>query len=118
MPPSAASTALRSWPVTTRSGRAREASAASAAWRTNGLPASGATSLVAPPPASLKRDEVPAASRMAAMSGIAEPRLPGRGDLHQKPPDAHAPDCARRDPDAREHALQGPVKTALAPRAR
>ena len=54
-PASAASTDARAWPVTTITGRAWDASAASVAIRTIGLSSSFATSLVAPaPPAGAK----------------------------------------------------------------
>ncbi len=57
------------WPVTTRIGLAREASAASATCRTKGLPERGTTSFVSCGPA-LKRDDRPAARMIAAISPI------------------------------------------------
>ena len=63
-PASAASTGLRAWPVTTTTGRAVDASAASAAIRTIGLPRSFSTSFVAlAPPAARNRDDGPRPER-------------------------------------------------------
>ena len=118
-PASAASTASRAWPVTTTTGRAREASAASATWRTSGLPSSDATSFeTSSPPSARKRAERPAASTSAAISAIAEARLRARSDFHQQAADAHRLDVGADDRHAGENALQHPVEAVLLGRAR
>src|SRR5437763_4388314 len=109
-------------------GLAREASAASATWRTSGLPCKSAVSFVAfgPPPA--KRVLRPAASITAATSLIAvvalrlrrfaAARLRPRHDLHQQSAGAEATNVLGADGNVGEQAVEHPVEAVLLRRAR
>ena len=70
------------------------------------------------PPPARKRDDWPAASTMAPTLVTGRARLRARGDLHQKPADAHRADVRVVDRHARQHALQDPVEAVLLRRAR
>src|ERR1700744_5386131 len=106
----AVSTASFACPVTTTTGRAREAPAARAAQRTKGSPRKSATSLVSSvPPAARYREALPAARTIAAMLAIGLARLRPALDFHQKSADAHALDVGAGDGNVGEQTAEHPI---------
>src|SRR5208282_2472739 len=115
---SAASTFGAAWPVTMRIGLAREANAASAAWRTKGFPKRGAASFVSFGPAS-KRDDRPAARMIAAISTIGgHAWIWANTRLQQKPPNAHPHNVLTVHGNPGKNPVQHEIEPILLGRAR